>query len=494
MRHRGLKADPIVEARARHRLPPSRVSPFVTGLGRFLIPAYLRLVLRIDGLDIRDPDRILQPLRDFQEGRIRLVVAFRHPYGDESQILFHAFENRLPRLARRLGRPLARRPGLRFVHGHEVALWGDPFIRWMLPRIGAVPVHHRKSDPGGLGAIRSILLDDPRPLALAPEGQVSYRSETVPRLEQGAARLGFWCARDLEKAGRTERVHILPISVHYRHETNTRMAGDMLHRLEVLCGLVPSSADRPGEEPASAPHAGPGSAPSQAWRLAMRHRLAILETRLLDLAEAYYFGTGDSRDTDPGPDGPAHRQERWDALMDAALATAEQALGIKGRVLRRSSPNGPGEERIQRVYRIRETCWDRLYPEVPPDGQPALAAALLHRQAGEAWYAMRHMEFVDLAFYLDTAYLEASSENGPTFDRIVETLVNLDDLASRLMGGNISNRANPMRKRVILQPGPSLDLADRMEDFRHNPKGAVLAVTEALNQAFLDCIREVLDE
>ena len=60
--------------------------------------------------------------------------------------------------------------------------------------------------------------------------------------------------------------------------------------------------------------------------------------------------------------------------------------------------------------------------------------------AGEAWHAMRHMELVDLMGYHDVDYIQGLSSPALSFDRIVETVVNLQDLVGRLMGGNIATR------------------------------------------------------
>ena len=214
MKKSRLVSKPIYKARTRHCLAPSRISAPVVWLGRFLMPVYLRLVLLFKKIEIRNPDKVVEAMKDFQEKRTRLIVAFRHPYGDEPQLLFHVFENMIPRLARKLKIPLKHRPHLRFIHDYAVPLWGGPHIRFLLPRVGAVPVYHAKFEPSSLKNIRNILKDGTCPIGIAPEGQISYHSETLPRIELGTIRMGFWCANDIEKADRPEKVHVLPLSVH----------------------------------------------------------------------------------------------------------------------------------------------------------------------------------------------------------------------------------------------------------------------------------------
>ena len=155
---------------------------------RVLGPLYMKAALRLDGLELRGAEKLVSAWKDFQDGRARLILAFRHPYGDEPQLFSYLFDLIVPREARRLGTALRRRTHARFVHGYEVPLWSGPFVRWLLPRIGAVPVYHARHDSASVTRIRTIAKEDDFPLALAPEGQVSYRSETLPRMENGTAR------------------------------------------------------------------------------------------------------------------------------------------------------------------------------------------------------------------------------------------------------------------------------------------------------------------
>ena len=472
MGKRALKYSPIAEARTRHRLRNSHPSIPSLFLLRLLAPFYMRFVLKFNSVTIRGLDEITGAFRDFQEKRTRLILAFRHPYGEEPQLFSYVFDILLARKARQGGSPLPGRPHARFVHGYEVALWGDALIRWVLPRIGAVPVYHVKFDAAAMKTIRTILRDDECPLALAPEGQVSYRSETLPRLEQGAVRMGFWCAQDIEKAGRAERVIILPLSIHYRFDPrDTKKLMAMIERDEAACGM--------------------SRIPSDAAALALRERLVALETTILRITETHYSKTYGyqpplSDIKAPGMNHADMRQIRWNGLMDFSLDLAEHALGISGNLQK-------PEDRINRVYRIRQHGWDRVYPEESIDHDCALMWGLENRRAGEAWYAMRHMEFVDLMYYLDSEYLEDKSGTGPSFDRLVETAYNLDDLISRLMGGNFSNRSNVMRKKAVILPGPELDISARLAGYNTDWKEAVKTATADLAQSYLKCIKEYLD-
>lgn len=453
----GLVAEPIVKARTRKRLAPSRISGPLVFFGRMIVPAYLRIALRFRRIEILNPEAVVRAIHDFQEKRTRLIVAFRHAYGDEAQLLFHVFINLVPRYARRLREPLKRRPHVRLIHDYAVALWGDAVVRFVMPRVGALPVYHTKYDAASVNSIRGVMRDGPCPLGLAPEGQISYHAETLPRIEQGAIRMGFWCARDLDKAGRPERVRVLPLSVHYRYDLrDVKKIRKALAHIEELCGLKPNAAGNADPTPEN-----------------LLQRIDRIESRLLKTTETYYETTYGYRSPDAPGDGADARHERWMALLPFAISVAERILGIEPE----------SGDTVQRMYRVRQAGWDRVYPESPVEGLNPLEAAFADRRTGEAWYAMRHMELVDVMGYHDAGYLD-----GASFDRIVETVLTLADLTHRLMGGNITNRPNNIRKNAVIVPGGLIDLTDRLPEYRLNARQTVQTLTNELSAEFLNCI------
>ena len=204
-----------------------------------------------------------------------------------------------------------------------------------------------------------------------------------------------------------------------------------------------------------------------------------IELRLLTKAEAFYAETYGylSPEANTNQSESEQRKLRWDALLPFALSVAEHMLGID-----------PGKEDLmQRMYRVRLEGWSRVSPERELIGLSPLELALADRRAGEGWFAMRHMELVDLMSYHDETYL-CYDDPAPNKDRIVESVYTLKDLAARLMGGNISNRPNNIRKKAVVVPGEILNLTALMPQYRENPKQTVRLATETLSQKFIDCI------
>lgn len=165
-------------------------------------------------------------------------------------------------------------------------------------------------------------------------------------------------------------------------------------------------------------------------KLALGLRLRDLDRALLAAAEAYYGLE---------PAGGASRDRRHSTLLEEALRRAEAMLG--------NDPNG-------------------LSPR---------ARAVADRRAGEAWHAMRHMELVDLGYYLDAANLEEGLVEGraPSVGRLSETLHNLYDFSTRLAGGNISDRPRLLRRRLVLAVGEPLELRSRLAAYRADRRTAL---------------------
>jgi hypothetical protein len=330
------------------------------------------------------------------------------------------------------------------VYGYEVARWGGAIARWVMPGLSAMPIHHSKMDTAGMARIFKTITEGPYPLAIAPEGQVSYTTESVPRLEQGTVRIGFEAARRLNKQNKDIPVEIIPISIHFRYEIMGRWSlNKLIRKIEKYTGLKQGNA-------------------GFTERLE-RTRYVILEQNEkrygLSPAEGVSFS------------------ERVDAVMEAALTKAEMILNIPVK-------NG---ELVERLYTIRQICWDKMViPEVTTlNDKTLLERAILDLNTGEAWYASRHMELVDFAWYFR---VPVPADNAPLHVKI-EYAQNLWDFANRTMGGAYSNRVlNVHPKRVLIQVGSSINLSERLPEFEQSKKTAIANAMKDMESSFLECI------
>jgi hypothetical protein len=444
-------ARPILSARPARVLPPSKVRPGAMRFLRAIGPFYFKVLLGFDSLEVFHPERLVRAYSDFLSRKSRIIIAFRHPYGNDPQLMAYLINKQLPREAAKMGVRFPKKPHAHFVHGYEVPFWAGAFERWVLTRTGAVPVYHTKFDSPSMGRIRHIVKDGEYPLALAPEGQISYTSEGLPRIEQGTIRIALWCAEDLAKEKRTESVVVVPVSIHHWWP---EAAGKKLDRLITLtereCGIGGKTGSGRFE------------------------RLSAITDRLLVLMEQHFARYG--KWSSPG-DG-ASRHDRLSAVIEAALRTAEGILGV--------TPDG---DTIRRVYKVRQKIWDTIYrADIPDlDALPPLEHRLVDFLAAEAWLAQRHMETADLSSYLD---FDTLKQDDP-LELYMEAAQNYYDLIWRLSGCNIGGRKNIGGNKAIVIIGEPVIIGSGAELQRNRSKAMIGSLTEELKRAYLDCIEEI---
>ncbi len=420
MKLRPWTPGPLAESAAG---PPR---PGFLGLAAFLAPAYLRFALKIRSVRVTGADILGRLYDESRRGESRFLVAFRHPGDADPHLAFWFLHVRLPRdLGRR-----RRDFGGRFLAGAEIPLWGGPLVRWALRNAGTVPVRHGVLDRETLDSLVASIAEDPRPVALAPEGQVTYHAGTVQALDEGVARLALWASDRRAGEGRPLPVRIVPLAVDYRYTPRARARlPSFLSRLERRCGLPE----------------GPGTG--------IRARLDRIWERLVSLAEEHYARTYGQA---PAPEGTGIR-ERLERILEGSLSRLE---AFYGRSSPGSDPGGAAGFKA-RTLAARSAAMERVFhPGARWEGLCPLERGLARRTAAEAFFLDRHQQLVDLGEYLDPAYAGPEGSETPP-DRLVEIAQNLWDLANRLEGGDISTRSRAFRKDVILTVGNPVDAGRR---------------------------------
>ena len=451
------------------RFVPPRYRHALFRLVAAIYPLYLRFGLKIRRVEVEGIESLVEHYRQFQDHKIRLIIAFRHPHVDDGAIMAWLLGGMAARAAKREARKegkrrLARRPFGYFVYDRGAPLWAGAFIGWLLPRMGAISVFRGKLDSHGFEEIRNVIANADQPLAIAPEGAVSYSERYAAPLETGVAHFAFWCVRDLLAATRTEQVVILPVTPSYRHG---RDAGRGLERiasyLERECGL-PASTGQP-----------------------IPRRLRIAAHTLFRTTELYYkrFHPVTSESIAEEPlELPAHAEadcpesrfrssesERVEAIVEAALSTAEHRLGL-------SSDGEP----IPRVRRIEQACWDRIYREDIADIEslPPLDRALADRVALETSLTMRHLQLADIMVYLS----ELSVPDEAEVDELAEAASNLAGIVARLKGGDISSTPRMGSRSITYRIGTPLSVSARWPAYRSNRQAAVDELMNSLREEF----------
>ncbi len=435
---------PLTQPIPKRDLPDPRLNLALMRAVRFVIQPYAR------ALKFREPvmvhgNRMVDAYRDFREGKTRLIIAFRHAYGDDPQLMAYTLHHALPREARRLKKPLGGITHAHFVYGAEVPLWSGPFVRWLLPNVGAVPINHVHMDSSGMNRIRKTIASGTYPLALAPEGHVTYESETVGELESGTARFGFWCIEDLAREGRPEKVVFLPVSTHYRYGSgDSRALERVIGSLETECGL--GGGNRRDRSIGS-----------------LKERLAACGKEILSITASYYR---ERSRTEIACDR--------EALLDAALSAAEGILALESR--------GDGFERL---YRVRTAAWDLIIRDDAEEMSP-LRLDLARRETGEAWFAMRHMETAELLAHVGFGVIPEDVDLNGLF----EIANNYRDMLGRLAGGTLKNRVNEVSRRPVIVTGEPIVLDELYPKYREDKRAALALATGRLREGFIRCVED----
>lgn len=447
---------PITNAFPDITLPEPYLSKSTLLLVKFLNRIYLRFVSGITHFELKQSDRLFDSFKRTLSGKTSTILAFRHPYGDEPQILGLFAVCRLTKIAKKSGVHFPIKAHISFVHGYEVPRWSDSFVRWLLPRIKAMPVYHAKMDSVSMNRIARAIEDGPYPVGIAPEGQVTYNSEIIPRLEQGVIRIGFQCAANLDKRESKKNVEILPVSVHFRFDHRAKAKLEkLLHKIEDT--VFPIHAD---------------SHVKQSEASSIFQRFEMIRNHLIAMNEKFYKIPLDTERT---------YEDRIDAIMKEAIVAVEN-------ILRVDHSDG---DLIPHLYYLRQIYWDRIYlPGKEKKDLQSLSLverALTDRLAGEAWYAGRHIELVDFIYFFRNPI---PTEDAP-FHLIIEYAQNLWDFTSRTMGGNFTHRMNINPKKVIICTGEPLDLSKKLSSYRESRKETIAQTLHELESKYMTCIEEV---
>jgi len=447
------------------KLPEPRFSKLVVFLLRFLARPYLHFFIGSAKVVLHEGKPLLEAFKKALANESRCIIAFRHSNGAEPQLLSWFFLYKLKALAAKNKVYFSRRSHAVFVYGYEVARWGGLPARIMMPNIGAMPIHHAKMDSRGLTRIINAIANGPWPLALAPEGQVSYITDSVPRLEPGAIRIGFQAVSQLAAKNINIPVEILPLTLHFCYGKKSIAAMErLLRKIEKLCGFSGSTSGKTRSDGTAGSDSTASTARSTG-KLSWTDRLRQCRDYILLLNEIRYGIKSDET---------LSFEERLDLVNNAALETAERMLGIKAE-----------GDYFTRLYKVRQLCWDRIFiPELDDLKKvPQIKRSLLDLRAGEAWHIARHQELADFGWYFR---VPIPCEDAALHNKI-EYVQNLFDFANRSMGGAFSTRQLIFPKKVMIHPAQPINLTERYPQYQEHKKETIAACMADLEKAYTGC-------
>ncbi|NLZ76969.1 MAG: hypothetical protein GX911_03265 [Spirochaetales bacterium] len=404
--------------------PPPAYVPAARALVALFGRLYLRFALGVSKIELPGREVLQSELKRFKEGRTSLIIAFRHTAVEDAPTLLLGVKN----------------PHLRFLYGRDVVNWAGKPTKLLFPALGFVAVENRGNNRESARYLHTEVQDPRFPIALAPEGQVSYHAYSCASIEPGAAHLASWALE-----GPREEVVILPVGIGYRYaKDEERFLSGLITRWEKESGIP---VDR--------------SLPSDG-------QIRFIGSETLKLVNTFW-------NLDLTLEGSFIEQR--DRLCDSLLAYSESLGGIE-------DTSGSIIDRLFRVrYRAVGVLNDTDRSSLSEEERK------LHDREVERQRISNHAsQVVDVLEYLDLDYLEGKH----TVQRSIEVLLSLLDVLNRLQGGMINSRFSPKGKKAFILGGTPIEVR---KTFGHltGRKKRLNAITRTLEQR-LDEVSLSLEE
>ena len=459
-------------------IPPA-YNPLVMQGCQQILPWWLRFRTKIGHIQAENVETLAELFHEFQNQKVRFLLAFRHPNSDDPYCLGQLIWKLVPQAARAKGISLQFPVHSHFIYDRGIPLWAGTAVGWLYSQLGGTPIVRGKIDRVGLRSARDLFVNSQFPIAAAPEGATNGHNEIVSPLEPGIAQMGFWCVEDLLKAGRTEKVLIVPLGIQYRYvEPPWQPLEKLLTQLEIDCGLPP--LDR--TDIANLENTNPDSE-NQNYKFQYR-RLIRLGGHLLAVMEDFYsrfYHKNLPPQTSiltslPLPEKTANdsgnevMMARLKGLLDVALQVAEEYFNLK-----------PKGSVIDRCRRLEQAGWDYIYREDIKNiaALSPLERGLADRLAEEANLRMWHMRLVESFVSVTGRYVEEKL----TAERLAETTLLLWDVLARIKGGNPFGRPKLAKQQVQMTVGEPISVSDRWEGYQTSRRLAVAELTQDLQSA-----------
>jgi hypothetical protein len=430
-------------------------------LGYAALPLFLRVRLRpwlpagIWPVTCENPEVLVEQFEQFEAGKIRLILAFRHSQVDDPLCLSYMFSRILPSTARAEGINRHSPFHSHFMYDRGMPLWAGSWLGWFFSRLGGIPIHRGKRlDLKALKTVREYLIDGQFPFTIAPEGATNGHGEIISPLEPGTAQIAFWTVEDLQKANRPEQVVLLPVGLKYLYpEPDWAALNHLMSQLEADCGLPVQSFPQP----------------DQAKTEDYYQRLITLAQNLLARMEEFYqrfYNQKLSLDTvRASGDTSAAIAQRLSQILEGALQVGERFFGLPstGSI-------------ITRCRRLEEAGWSYIYRDDYAAQQqlPPLDKGLADWIADEAGLQMRHMRLVESFVAVSGSYVK---EN-PTFERFAETTLIMFDMVERVKGTKVPRRPKLGTRQAVITIGDPMNISERWPDYAQSRRAAKTAVEQ----------------
>ncbi|MEH1842792.1 MAG: 1-acyl-sn-glycerol-3-phosphate acyltransferase [Nostoc sp.] len=449
-------ADVIYQAQPPLKFIPPAFNPLVLRIVHLLLPSWINWQTAITQIEGDNVEVLVDLYRQFQEDKIRFMLAFRHPKTDDPLCLTYLLSQLVPKVARSQDTALQLPIHAHFIYDRGIPLWAGSHVGWIASHLGGTPIQRGKADWTGLRSARDLFANGKFPMAAAPEGATNGLSENISPLEPGIAQLGFWCAEDLHKARRDQQVLIVPVGIKYSYvDAPWDAIANLLSELEAASGLPVNAAEKASIE-------------------SLYPQLLTLAEHLVSLMEKFYtrFYHLKLADIKTVVGEVEDRNEalavRLQALLNAALLISEQYFDLQSK--------GTLSDRCRRV---EQAGWNYIFREDFKDvkGVSVVERALGDRVAEEANARMWHMRLVESFVAVSGNYIR---EN-PTVERFAETTLILWQMIAKIKGDKGVHRPQLGKQKVKITVGEPISISERYPTYKENRLGARQAVAEVTN-------------
>ncbi|MDJ0557124.1 MAG: 1-acyl-sn-glycerol-3-phosphate acyltransferase [Microcoleaceae cyanobacterium MO_207.B10] len=462
MPHSTVHVQPALEF-----IPPN-FKPLVKKGTNLILPWWLRFKTSIAEVQADNLETLAQLYQSFNQGKIRFLMAFRHPSADDPFCMGYMIWRLMPKIAKQRGITLPSPLHYHFIYDRGIPLWAGAFVGKWYSYLGGTPIYRGKLDRQGLKSARELFANGHLPMMAAPEGATNGHNERVSPLEPGIAQMGFWCVEDILKANRSEEVFIVPVGIQYKYLNEPwENVEKLLTKLEKDSGLSPGSEGQ-----------------SAAQRLAVSSlyaRLLRLGGHLLATMEEFYRrfyhrdlpkASQESSSLESLTDEQINETiaMRLNTLLNAALEVAEEYFHIQ-----------PKGSFIDRCRRLEQAGWDCIYREDIENvaALSPLDRGLADRLAEEASLRMWHMRLVESFVAVSGKYVKEK----PTVDRFADTTLLVLDMINRIKGDNPLERPQLGKQRVQMTVGEPISVSGRWDSYQTKRRIAISELTQDLQTA-----------
>ncbi|MGB3755273.1 MAG: 1-acyl-sn-glycerol-3-phosphate acyltransferase [Rivularia sp. (in: cyanobacteria)] len=421
----------------------------------------------IKEIETINKETLVNLYHQFQIGKIRLIFSFRHCEVDDPLTGLYLFSREIPLVARQKNIAIKSPVNCHFMYDRGMTIWAGDWLGWLFSKLGGIPVHRGKAlDLQAIKKVREILVEGKFPLVVAPEGATNGHSEIISPLEPGVAQLAFWCAEDLAKANRVEKMIVLPINIQYSYINPQWSKLDrLLSKLEADCGLTKQTIEIANTEPE---------------QLYLKRLLRLGEYLIGEMEQFYrcFYHRELPNISEDSVTLEENITARLQQLLDVSLQVGEEYFGIKkkGNV-------------IERCRRLEEAGWNYIYREEEENFKKLspVKRGLADWIAAEADLRMLHMRLVEYFVVMSATYVKEK----PSFERLAETTLILFDAIARIKGDKSPRRPRLGLRKSTVTVGEPISVSDRATVYQQSRQGAKQAVAQ-LTQDLQTALEEMV--